>query len=497
MRRVLGGGLRGAIELPGAVRRRVIPLTQKEIEREVSALQGELSADPVSRFDSPDPKPVTPKAQLRALPDDDLLQQSSKEEGLIAFEFETESGQRGVLRLEQSENSIEIENIFLDGPLGADAFGALGFTEVRSVLRELQRAFPQAKMIGGTRVGGARFSGKYNGNYSEGKRTEVRLRLPSPEKIADDLADVRADLPPATRAAVDVIEQDRAARASIRSEFGDSFGAEMARAMEAAEGFAETAGRPQQATFKPSPAPRRSVRRPQSLTEFLAQRGIMDEGGELSAFDLDKLVVPGSGRLVRKEGGLPLDRAREMAAEAGYIHGFGSREDAVANSTVADLIDALHEEQGGKRIFAMGDEIDAEQWRVEGEAIEQHHAREQVRRDIFEASNGVLSEDETARALRLVDGGMDVDEAVERVILYDDTSALEASSDPFEPGGAEFEAQLTALEGQYDPADLISDLMLVDEEGRVLAGARSLEDALFEADRGFDLSHLVEACKLS
>lgn len=360
-----------------------------------------------------------------------------------------------------------------------------------------------ATVLGGALGGGLRGAIELPGAVRRrfGAEMPDGAKVPRPEKIANDLADLRDDLKPATRAAVDVMEQDRAVQASIRSEFGDSFGAEMARAMEAAESFADSVGKPQQATFKPSPSPRRTVRRPQSLTEFLAQRGIMDEGGELSAFDLDKLVLPGSGRLVRKEGGLPLDRAREMAAEAGYIHGFGSREDAVASSTVADLIDALHEEQGGKRIFAMGDEIDAEQWRVEGEAIEQHHAREQVRREIFEASNGVLTENEAVRALRLVDGGMDVDEAVERVILYDDTSALETgletASDPFEPGGAEFEAQLMALEGQYDPADVISDVMLVDEEGRIVAGVRSLEDALGDADRGLDLSRLVEACKLS
>jgi len=367
-------------------------------------------------------------------------------------------------------------------------------------LEEAAKSVAGATVLGGLLGGGIRGAVELPGVIRRGRAERAASELPdppSPETIAGDLSDVRDELKPATRAAVDILEQENAVNASIKSEFGDEFGADMARVMEEADLLAETAGLPVQPKYKPEPTPRRTTRRPQSLSEFLAREGLVDEGGELAALDLDKLSIPGSGRLVRKEGGLPLGRAREMAAEAGYIHGFGSREDAVANSRVDDLVSALREEQAGRRIFAMGDDEQARIWREEGEAIEQHHTREQVRKEIFEASNGVLSADESARALRLVDGGMDVDEAVERVVLYGDTSALEVTADPFEPGSAEFDTQLDALESQFDPEEFIADLLGVDEDGAVIVGERSLGDALSDADRGFDLSQLVEACRLS
>ena len=322
------------------------------------------------------------------------------------------------------------------------------------------------------------------------------MNAPSVERIADDLIPHRDTLPPATRAAVDVFEQERAVTRAMTDELGDKLGADMVRAIDDTELFAERIGTPSpDVAYRPQVSPARTVRRPASLTEFLAKEGLKDEGGELAAMDLDRMLVPGSGKLVRKNGGLPLDRAREAAAEAGYIHGYGSRDDAVANSTVDDLVNALREEQAGRRIFALGDEDQAIRWRQEGEAIEAHKAAEEVRREIFEISNGRLTPDESARAYRLVEGGMDADEAVERVILYDDTSALEAHADPFEVGSAEFQDQMTALENFLDPDDELADLLYVDQDGKITASGRTVAEALEEADRGHFLSNLVEACR--
>lgn len=65
-----------------------------------------------------------------------------------------------------------------------------------------------------------------------------------------------------------------------------------------------------------------------SLTRWLAdQGGVQDQTGELRAFDARRLR-PG---LVNRQG-LPLDRARELAAEAGYLP---------ADSTVADFLDLI------------------------------------------------------------------------------------------------------------------------------------------------------------
>lgn len=364
-------------------------------------------------------------------------------------------------------------------------------------LTEGARNVAAAALLGGLIGGGVRGAietpGVVRRRFSS--RPDPRLPAADPEKIASDLKTVRDDLPPATRAAVDVLEDEQLFRGAVRSELGGDIGADMVRVMEAADEFAHTVGQSAQARFRPEPAPARTVRRPVSLTEFLAERGIADEGGELAAMDLDRLAVPGSGRLVRKQGGVPLDRAREAAAEAGYLQGYGSRADAVANSRVDDLLSALREEQAGRRVFAMGDEEQALRWREEGEAIEAHKAIQDIRREIFEASGGRLNADETARAQRLVEGGMDPDEAVERVVFYEDTAALEARADPFEPDSTEFEAQVTGLENQIDPEDGIADLLFVDDDGRISSSGRTVAEALEEADRGLHLSELVEACR--
>lgn len=66
----------------------------------------------------------------------------------------------------------------------------------------------------------------------------------------------------------------------------------------------------------------------QSLTQWLRGKGgIIDEGGELADFDA-RIAVPG---LVSRAG-MSLDRAREAAAEAGYIEDGG---------TIADFLDAI------------------------------------------------------------------------------------------------------------------------------------------------------------
>lgn len=79
-----------------------------------------------------------------------------------------------------------------------------------------------------------------------------------------------------------------------------------------------------------------------SLQEFLIRAGgVQDQKGEISALGLQSASERFKGRLVREDG-RPLDAAREIAAEAGYFnHRYGTAEDAVSKSTVADLLDEL------------------------------------------------------------------------------------------------------------------------------------------------------------
>lgn len=84
-----------------------------------------------------------------------------------------------------------------------------------------------------------------------------------------------------------------------------------------------------------------------SLVELLREKGgVMDEGGELASRDADKNLKPFQRRLA-VEGGMSLDTAREMAAQAGYID---------QNSTVAEFLDLIDQELRGTPVYAMGSE---------------------------------------------------------------------------------------------------------------------------------------------
>jgi hypothetical protein len=90
---------------------------------------------------------------------------------------------------------------------------------------------------------------------------------------------------------------------------------------------------------KPVAVPKEGA--PKSLMQFLASKGgIREEAGELRALGLERKFVPGYGRLVRSSG-MPLDQAREAAAEAGYPIGNGSIDDRMGTTTVRDFLDVL------------------------------------------------------------------------------------------------------------------------------------------------------------
>lgn len=93
---------------------------------------------------------------------------------------------------------------------------------------------------------------------------------------------------------------------------------------------------------------------PKDLYRFLAERGgIRDaEGHDLVRGRNLQTFVPGRGNLIRATG-MPLDRARELAAEAGYFHHMAPDE-AFGGTTVADFLDMLEEAKGSKR-YALAD----------------------------------------------------------------------------------------------------------------------------------------------
>lgn len=83
-----------------------------------------------------------------------------------------------------------------------------------------------------------------------------------------------------------------------------------------------------------------------SLVDFLREKGgLKDEGGELSSRQPDAERKPFEKRLLNKKG-LDLDRARELAAEAGYLP---------KESSVADFLDAIDKETRGEPVYSQSE----------------------------------------------------------------------------------------------------------------------------------------------
>lgn len=172
--------------------------------------------------------------------------------------------------------------------------------------------------------------------------------------------------------------------------------------------------------------PKDRPKRPQTITQFLAGEGglKLDDGGELKARDLDKKFIPGRGRIVR-EGGRDLDYAREAAAEAGYFdHLYGTTDDAIANSTVNDLLDLIDQDLQTRSVFALRDQVDADQWQVVQDVKE---ARAELRRSIdqiYDEVSSLLPDETVIRTIEhMRNDGLSADDALERAIIEEYNSS--------------------------------------------------------------------------
>lgn len=157
----------------------------------------------------------------------------------------------------------------------------------------------------------------------------------------------------------------------------------------------------------------------QSLLEFLASKGGLGPDAELEAIGGHghTVNVEGVGRrkLVR-QGGWPLDYAREAAEEAGYLHG-----DHNGTSTVNNLLDAIDAEMRGQKRYPQGFEGTGS--KRETTAISEREQHELDRRtlgfeaDLADAGHGQIGAGVKQRAIDLMaNKGMDADTAVEHAV---------------------------------------------------------------------------------
>ncbi|MGY4237301.1 hypothetical protein ACVIIW_006248 [Bradyrhizobium sp. USDA 4449] len=173
----------------------------------------------------------------------------------------------------------------------------------------------------------------------------------------------------------------------------------------------------------------------QSLLEFLASKGGLGPDAELEAIGAHghTVNVEGAGRRkLVKQGGWPLDYAREAAEEAGYLRG-----DHNGTSTVNDLLDAIDAEMRGQKRYPEG--FEGHVGKRESAAMSERERAEFDRHmqgledDLHAAGHGELGGDVKQRALKLMSNdGMDADTAVEHAFrqLEQEDNAVHSAGFP-------------------------------------------------------------------
>lgn len=183
---------------------------------------------------------------------------------------------------------------------------------------------------------------------------------------------------------------------------------------------------------------RRPVRRaPVDLFRFIADRGGLrdDEGhGLITGRGLDRFV-PGAGPLFR-DGGMSLDRARELAAEAGYFHD-RAPDDAMASTTTDDFIELLQRADRDP-VYTLAD-LDAVADRNARAAASEQAAMVRSHIDARLSEHGfAFDRDQTSRAAALmIERDLEPDEAIRAVVNQDiaealDDARMEADSDRYD-----------------------------------------------------------------
>lgn len=362
-------------------------------------------------------------------------------------------------------------------------------------LEEAARNVGMAMALGGVFGAGVRGAVELPGTIRRqlARRPDPRIQAPDPEKIVDDLIPVRDELPPATRAAVDVVDQERAVMRAIREELGEELGPQFAETLQRADRFADRLELGDPEDFTRFLRDQELAQDQRLANDFNAARETLDQAERVLADleeplkrrtladTLEEIDPPSAARVrdieAELSGDIPTARRADLEGERDLIAG------SVGEGVLART----------EREFRIGPEKQIKRARKKvREARKDFNA---VRREVDSQASARL---EAGRAARASDPAP-VDQAQPGTPNPDTTApgARASTADPFEPDSKEFAAQVDDLVNQIDPEDELVDLITIDEDGRITASGRTVAEALDEADRGQDLSNLVEACKLS
>ncbi|TYC51619.1 hypothetical protein FMN50_20265 [Rhodobacterales bacterium] len=347
-------------------------------------------------------------------------------------------------------------------------------------------------LVGGTLRGAIETPGAIRRVRS--RRFEAALPKPDPDKIADDLLSIRDSLPAATRAALDVFDENRTVIRAIRAELGDDLSADFGRMMERADRFAETLDASDPEDFARFIRDRELAEDPRLAGDFERARADL-EAAQKTVADLEN---PLNARTMADtlEDIDPETAARVRAIEDELNSEIPAKRRADLEAERRSIVETIGEDvlERTERNFRIGPEKQVK--RARKKLREARRAFNAIQRKADARAGGRL---EAGRALARAELG-DIREvgAPGRASASSQAApARPAKADPFEPDSPEAADQVAALEGQLSPDDEISDLLFVQDDGLVTAESRTVADALEEADRGNYLSDLVKACKLS
>lgn len=259
----------------------------------------------------------------------------------------------------------------------------------------------------------------------------------APDELLGLVEPIADALPDEARGALARLETERAALAQIQSGDLDLWPDDAAsRVAASAERAAVEPERIAEMVETFGRELRQLQRRPrdQSLLQFLADNGGLDAGDAARMWGRsDNVFVPGQGQLFRA-GGVPLDEAREAAAEAGY---FSDIANATSNTDVGDLMDLIDAEIAGDPVFRQGS--DEPELRVQVDDLRDEVARlEAIANRLSGSQYGDLPDDilDAASVRLATDDVVSTDDAVEQAIIdayYRDSDGVLLEDDNGQP----------------------------------------------------------------
>lgn len=335
-----------------------------------------------------------------------------------------------------------------------------------------------------------------------GTRAELREGLTGDgARAAELLAPIRQALPADARGAMDALSLTRhiddLRPASATPEVHEQA---IARAVRAAQEnvayhFEADPAQVERIVARLVPEARAAAQKSEAtLQQFLMRAGgVQDFKGELAALGLGNASERFVGRLVR-EGGLPLDEARRAAAEAGYFnHLYGTPDEAMAKSTVSDLLDELDTAS-----------------RETGRAIDDggRSYAEGLVHELVARAGPAVDDNLILKAADLANAeGLAPADALDRVLIAADEADRSAEAAVALPTAPERIDQVNLRGGLDDPGRPLEDTFFSDadladipddfeipffDDGR----AATPEALVAELERLDDLSMLVEACRV-